>query len=99
MAVRTYWDNYAFIYEGKIQNVAVFDPNGSYTIANMMAKEVYGPSAFAVNVNDFPVQIGDTYSDGCFYRGAQQIDRVDEVADEFLEIKQALAELGTLIGG
>ena len=99
MAVRTYWDNYAFIYNGEVKNISVFDPNGSYTLANMMAKEQYGQAAFAVNVNDYPVAIGDTYNEGNFYRGTEVILPVDETANEFLDIKMALAELGELIAG
>lgn len=99
MAVRTYWDNYAYIYDGEIKNIAVFDPNGSYTLANQFAQAEYGPSAIAVNVNDYPVAIGDTYSDGHFYRGTQEILPVDETATEFMDIKMALAELGDILAG
>lgn len=99
MTVKTYWDNYAFICDGVVKNIAVFDPNGAYTMANMLAKEQYGGSAFAVNVNDYPVNIGDSYHDGCFYRGDQPIGPIDELNNSMTEIKLALAELGSLIAG
>lgn len=99
MAVKTYWDNYAYIHDGVVKNIAVFDPNGSYTMANMLAQQDYGPSAIAVNVNDIPVAIGDTYNGGSFYRGTQEIGPVDEIADEFMDIKIALAELGDIVAG
>ena len=99
MAVKTYWDNYALICDGVVKNIAVFDPNGAYTMANLLAKEQYGASAVAVNVTDYPVHIGDTYRDGIFYRGDQAIGPVDELNDNLTEIKLALAELGSLIAG
>jgi hypothetical protein len=99
MAVKTYWDNYAYIYDGEVKNIAVFDPNGSYTNANMFAKEIYGSGAFAVNVNDYPVAIGDSYKEGNFYRDNTLISPVDEISDSMTEIKMALAELGNLVAG
>lgn len=99
MAIKTYWDNYAYIAGGEVKNIVVFEPNGSYTLANQFAHQLYGPESFAVCINDYPVQIGDSYTDGEFYRGIEKIDKVDEMADQLLEIKQALAELGGLITG
>ena len=99
MAVKTYWDNYAFICDGIVKNIAVFDPNGAYTMANLLAKEQYGASAFAVNVNDYPVSIGDSYYESHFHRNGKVVQPVDELDNNLTEIKLALAELGSLIAG
>ena len=61
------WEEYAFIIDGVVQNVAVFAVGG-YTDANIVAREVYGEGALAVNVSQIPTTIGDTYKDGAFYR-------------------------------
>lgn len=95
-----YWEIYAYIVDGKIKDIAVFAPDGGYTKANMLAKQIYGNSAIAVNVTDYPVQIGDIYgNDGLFYRDKEVIEKTYTVDDDILSIKLALAELGSLIGG
>jgi hypothetical protein len=61
------WEEYAFVKDGIVQNVACFNIGG-YTAANIMVREVYGEGAIAVNVCQIPTTIGDTYRDGVFYR-------------------------------
>ena len=68
------WEEYAFIKDGIVQNVACFNIGG-YTDANIMVREVYGEDAIAVDVCRIPTQAGDTYRDGVFYR-------VDEEGNE-----------------
>lgn len=63
------WEEYAFITDGIVQNVGVF-AIGGYTDAHIVAREVYGEDALAINVSQIPTAIGDKYNaeDGCFYR-------------------------------
>ena len=61
------WEEYAFVLDGTVQNIAVFAVGG-YTDANITAREVYGESCIAVNVSQIPTAIGDTYHDGIFWR-------------------------------
>lgn len=60
MAVHTI---FALINEGEVQNTVV----GEYTDCDQAAKSMYGQEAFAVDVTQIPVQIGDSY-DGAFHR-------------------------------
>lgn len=55
---------FALIYHGIVVNVVV----GNYENCNEVAVDMYGESAFAVEVTRIPVQINDTYHDGVFER-------------------------------
>ena len=55
---------FALIYNGVVANIAV----GDYTNCDMAAKDTYGSTAFAVEVTQYPVAIGDSYHDGIFER-------------------------------
>jgi len=49
----------------------------------------------AVPVNDLPVQIGDTYSDGVFYReGEKVLSFLDKVTLEKADMQTALETVG-----
>lgn len=61
------WENFAFIKDGKVENIGCFAVGG-YTNANQIAAAVYGDGAFAVDVTYIPTQAGDTFADGVFYR-------------------------------
>lgn len=90
----TYWQNYAFISEGKVRNIAVYEPNGSYTLANMQAKLTLNDStAEAVNVTQIPVMIGDDYKDGAFYRNGIQIEKLPTDEEEIKELKRTVENL------
>ena len=54
----------AIISDGIIRNVSV----GEYEITNYIAKASFGQDAFAVEVTQYPVQEGDLYKEGRFYR-------------------------------
>ena len=69
----TYWSIYASIKNNTVMNVAVFDPNGAFAVANNCAHELYGDGAFAVDVTQIPVQTGDVYVHGQFYRNGSEI--------------------------
>jgi len=59
------WEEYAYIYDNKVQGVATFQINsGAYTLANTIVKDLYGQEAFAVDVTQIPVQAGDEFRDG-----------------------------------
>ena len=61
------WLNYAYISNNTVQNVACYLYTG-YNDANLHAKDFCkDQSAFAVNVTQYPVQIGDSYRNGEFY--------------------------------
>lgn len=69
------WLNYAYISNGIVQNVASYLYTG-YRDANVNAAEFCNdPLAFAINVTQYPVQIGDTYRNGQFYH-------IDDVTGE-----------------
>jgi hypothetical protein len=54
---------FSLINEGKIQNIIVAD---NYTVANDIARSLYGNDAMAVDTTLYPVSIGFSYSDGIF---------------------------------
>lgn len=56
---------FAQIFDGKIQNIIICD---EYVMANELSKMCYGDEGFAVDVEQYPVAIGDEYRDGFFYR-------------------------------
>lgn len=90
----TYWQNYAFISEGKVKNIGVYEPNGAYTLANMQAKFSLNDSeAEAVNVTQIPVMIGDDYKDGTFYRNGIKIEKLPTDEEEITELKHAVESL------
>ena len=67
------WEEYAFIRDGRVQNIAVYPiSGGAYTCANATAKEIYGADAFAENVTQYPVYIGCFYEDGEFYHNTEE---------------------------
>ena len=64
------WEEYAFITNGIVQNIAVFAVGG-YTDANIMGSEVFGKDCVVINVSQIPTAVGDIYKDGNFYRVAE----------------------------
>ena len=55
---------FALIDDGEVKNIVV----GEYYDCDQVAKATYGDSAFAIDITQYPVQIGDTYENGNFYR-------------------------------
>ena len=58
---------FALISGRDIMNTVV----GDYYNCNEMAKAEYGASAFAVEITQYPVEIGDHYLNGVFYKGEE----------------------------
>lgn len=54
-----------------IANICVCD---NYEVANQIARMTYGQDAIAIETTLIPVQIGDTYSGGVFYRDGKIIE-------------------------
>lgn len=83
---------FAIISDGIIKNVSV----GDYEITNYIAKASYGPDAFAVEVTQYPVQEGDLYENGNFYRVNSEtqektaIEMIPTDRDEINNIKNGL---------
>lgn len=74
---------YAMVIEGKVTNIIEMDKRN----------EQYFPSA--VYTGDRPVGIGDTYTDGKFYRdGVEVLTELEEARAEMAEYKAALNTLG-----
>lgn len=74
---------YAMVIEGKVTNIIEMNKRN----------EQYFPSA--VYTGDKPVCIGDTYTDGKFYRnGVEVLTALEEAQIEVAEYKAALNTLG-----
>lgn len=73
--------NYAIIENGAVTNVIVLRPANA------------GDFPGAVALHDRPVGIGDTYQDGKFYRGGQEVLTSQE---EIAQYKAALNTLGVV---
>ena len=93
------WCNQIFslINEDKIKNTIVCD---NYEVANQIAKITYGDNAFAVDTTLYPVNIGDNYINGLFYRDGELIERnpteeerITELNNQLTEAQLALCEL------
>jgi len=84
---------YAIISGRDVMNVVV----GDYYNCNEVAKTGYGASAFAVEVTQYPVQIGDTYLNGVFSRLVDgeyvRIDPVPTEADEIARLNSAMNDV------
>lgn len=89
----TYWKNYAFIKDEKIANIAVYAPDGAYTIAGLQAKQFCGPDAIAIDVTQYPVNIGDDYKDGRFYRNGAEIEALPTDEEEIRALKTKLESI------
>ena len=75
--------NYALIENGVVTNVIWLYPGNVKDFPN------------AVPLGDVPAGIGDTYSDGVFYRDGERVLTVAEQAEkEAADMKEALALLG-----
>ena len=86
------WENFAFISENKVVNVAAFAPGG-YTEANRIATTIYGDEAFAVEVTYIPTQAGDTYNNGVFYRGDVAIQPYPNEEEQLAAHETAIDDL------
>lgn len=72
---------YAMVIEGKVTNIIEMDKRN----------EQYFPSA--VYTGDRPVGIGDTYTDGKFYRdGIEVLTELEEANNEIDSLTQQLGE-------
>lgn len=72
---------YAMVIEGKVTNMIVMDKRN----------EQHFPSA--VYIGDRPVDVGDVYSDGKFYRGGVEVlTELEEANKEIDSLTQQLAE-------
>lgn len=72
---------YAIVIEGKVTNIIEMDKRN----------EQYFPSA--VYTGDRPVGIGDTYTDGKFYRdGVEVLTELEEANNEIDSLTQQLGE-------
>lgn len=80
---------YALIYNGVVANIVV----GDYTNCDMAAKDTYGSTAYAVEVTQYPVDIGDTFHDGIFERevGGETI-KIEPIPTEADQIAALSAE-------
>lgn len=69
-------------------------------VANMLwCSDSEPETAFLINPEDRPVAIGDTYSNGKFYRdGAEILTPLEEALKKNAEYEAALAEIETALG-
>ena len=75
--------DYALIENGVVTNLIWLHPMNADTFPD------------AVPIGDYPVAIGDTYSDGLFYRNGEKVlSFAEQVHTEMVDMKAALAEFG-----
>lgn len=92
-----YWEVYAYILDGIVKDIAVYDPKDGYTMANAIAMNLYGPNAFAVSCTSYPIQVDDKYIAGKFFHGELEVKSVDRIGDKIYEVEQGIGELGGLV--
>lgn len=70
------------------------------TVTNMLWCSASEPETeFLINPADRPVAIGDTYSDGKFYRdGVEILTPLEEALKKNAEYESALSEIETALG-
>lgn len=93
------WDTYAIIgSDNKVKNIALYQVGeGGYTLANLQAVETYGEDAYAVEVTQYPVQIGDDYIEGRFYRNGEEILPFPTDEQEIAMLKVENASLNSAV--
>lgn len=93
------WCNQIFslINNNKIQNTIVCD---NYEVANQIAKSTYGEEAIAIDTTLYPVQIGDDYINGIFYRENEVINRnltekeqIELLNEQIINLELALVDM------
>lgn len=78
--------NYAIVENGVVTNIIWLYPGNASDFSN------------ALPLGDVPAGIGDTYSDGVFYRdGEKVLTAAEQAAKEAADMKEALALLGVTI--
>lgn len=84
---------FAHIHDSEVKDISV----GEFYEANEIAKMQYGDDAFAVEVTQYPVEIGDKFIDGYFKREVNGemtiIDRIPTAEEEVQALKSENAEL------
>lgn len=76
-------NNYALIKEAKAVNVVIADWQTINKIARLQSCDF-------VNVDQYPVQIGDDYVDGIFYRDGQELKRIKTDGEKIGDLSQDL---------
>lgn len=80
--------NYALIENGVVTNIIWLYPGNAADFPN------------AVPMDDFPVGIGDTYTDGVFYRdGEKLLTPIEQAQTEQEDMQEALNILGVEVNG
>ena len=97
---------FAQIFEGEVKNVMVCE---NYPVADYLTKMVFGDTAYAVNISQYPVGISDKYHDNLFWRinketGEEIIinplpTQEQEVAQLKAENEELTLALAEIIGG
>ena len=84
---------FALIHDRDVMNIVV----GEYYDCDQVAKETYGASAYAIDVTQYPVQPGDHYLNGRFWREIDgeeiTIDPVPTEADEIANLNNAMSNV------
>lgn len=84
---------FAIISECEVKNVVV----GEFEPCNQVARLDYGDEAYAVEVTQYPVQIGDFYEGGVFYREVNGEEvRIDPIPTDSQKIDMLTAENASL---
>lgn len=83
---------FALIANNEVQNVVV----GEFTSCNDVARATYGQDAFAVEVTQIPVEIGDLFDGGGFYKMVSgervNINPIPTNEQEIAELKAQITE-------
>ena len=83
--------NFAIIQDNEVKNIIV----GDYYNCNELAISTYGNDAFAVEVTQVPVFIGDTFENGIFKRYNRDLrdyEIIDPLPTDRQEIDSLVAE-------
>jgi len=82
---------FAFLNDSNtIQNIIVCD---DYSVANEIAKNIYGDDGYAIDVTNYAVGIGDEYRDGNFYRDGVLIEPEPSIEDKLARLFGETASL------
>lgn len=87
---------FALILNEEVMNTMVCE---DYQLANDIARGCYGDSAFAVDILQYPCQMGDKYINGRFYRKSDgtEIEYVPTQEQEVAKLKAENALLATAL--
>ena len=90
------FQEFAIIKSNKVKQIGcynILNEDSNYTLANQIAKKLFGRGAYAVDVTYVPVQEGDGYVNGQFTRAGIPINPLPSEEEEIKELSATIDDI------